>query len=402
MTFTGPGVGAAPYRWIVLSVGTAAQASISAVQLGVAVLVPQLRTNLGLTLGETGVVLAAFSLGTTVTLMGWGLLADRRGERVTLSVGLAATAIALTGAAFAHSFIALVVSLTAAGAFSAGVVAAGGRAVMQWFPEAERGLALGIRQASVPAGGLLASFALPALANVGLGWAFGSLAATCVAGAVAGAWLLREPGVRAPAHRAAKTFGDRTLWLISFSTALLVVGQVATMSFTVLFLHAARGFSVGQGAAVYAGTLLLGLGLRVVVGHWSDRLGTRIVPLRRLALGVGATLALVALLVAAPTWLLILALLLAGGIGHSWAGLPFVLAAERAGTTASGAAIGLQQTAAGIGGIFGPIAFASVVAASSWRAAFLLTGVFPLIAWATLRPLARREASPSALPASDL
>jgi MFS family permease len=261
--------------------------------------------------------------------------------------------------------------------------------VMQWFPEAERGLALGIRQASVPAGGLLASFTLPALAHVGLGWAFGSLAAACVVSAVSGAWLLRESGLRTP-RRSAKTFRDPTLWLISFSTALLVVGQVATMSFTVLFLHVARGFSIGEGAAVYAGTLLLGLGLRVLAGHWSDRLGTRIVPLRRLALGVGATLALLALLASAATWLLIPALVLAGGIGHSWAGLPFALAAERAGTNASGAAIGLQQTAAGIGGIFGPIGFASVVAATSWRAAFLVAGVFPLIAWATLRPLAKR------------
>jgi len=38
---------------------------------------------------------------------------------------------------------------------------------------------------------------------------------------------------------------DPAVWRLSFGSGLLLVGQVATMSFTVLFLHAARGFSPG-------------------------------------------------------------------------------------------------------------------------------------------------------------
>jgi len=43
------------------AVGTAAQASTSAVMLGIAVLAPEVRTQFHLTLGETGVVLAALA-----------------------------------------------------------------------------------------------------------------------------------------------------------------------------------------------------------------------------------------------------------------------------------------------------------------------------------------------------
>jgi sugar phosphate permease len=375
------------YRWIVLSAGTLAQASISAVQLSIPVLAPELRSRLHLTLGETGIVLAAYAIGTTTTLVPWGLLVDRFGERITLPVGVAATALAMIGAEFAHGFASLTLCLTAAGAFSAGGVAASGRAVMQWFPVSERGLALGIRQASVPAGGLLVALALPPLARSSLHLAFISLAALCLLSAIVGAWCLRESGTQTATRASWRKLRSPALWIISFGTALLVVGQVATLSFIVLFLHAARGFAVGDAAAVYAGTLICGIALRIVAGHWSDSLGTRILPIRRLALGVSATLVLVAILTSANTWILVAALLLAGALGHSWAGLPFVLAAERAGAGSAGIAIGFQQTAAGIGAIIGPIGFAAVVASASWRIAFLTSAVFPILAWLALRPL---------------
>ena len=140
---------------------------------------------------------------------------------------------------------------------------------------------------------------------------------------------------------------------------------------------------------------MLGAGFRVLAGHWSDRLGTRIVPLRRLALGVTAALVLVAAVADAPAWVLVPVLITAGGVGLSWNGLSFTAAAEIAGTRASGAALGLQQTILGIGGIFAPIGFAAVVSAASWRVAFLAAGVFPVLGWATLRPLARGHCAES-------
>jgi MFS family permease len=141
---------------------------------------------------------------------------------------------------------------------------------------------------------------------------------------------------------------------------------------------------------VLAGSQVLGAGFRIFAGHWSDRLGARIVPMRRLALPVAATLVLVGILTSATTWLLVPALVAAGGLGLSWNGLSFTAAAEIAGSKAAGAAIGLQQTVLGIGGIVAPIGFASVVSAASWRVAFLTAGVFPLLGWAVLRPLSER------------
>lgn len=388
-----PAPGSVPYRWIVLGVGTAAQASVSAALIGVPVLAPQLRAHFGLSLGETGVVLAALSIGMTPTLLAWGLLADRVGERIVLPLGLAAAAAALAASGWVGSSRVFILLLVVAGAFGASVNAASGRAVMQWFPRSERGLALGIRQANVPVGGLIAALALPPLADsAGLGWAFFGLAAACGAGAATAALLLRDPPHGRPQPTLSRPLRDPAAWRISWSGALLLVGQTATLSFTVLFLHSDRGLSTGAAAAVLAASQALGAGARIAAGHWSDRVGARIVPMRLLALAVTGTLAVVGALSASANWLLIPALVVAGGVGLSWNGLSFTAAAEIAGGAAAGAAIGLQQTVIGIGGIVAPIGFAAVVSAGSWRIAFLMAAVFPLLAWVVLRPLAERTA----------
>ena len=165
-----------------------------------------------------------------------------------------------------------------------------------------------------------------------------------------------------------------------------------------LFLNEGRGFSTGAAALVLAASQLLGGVLRIVAGHWSDRLGSRIVPLCRLALAITATLVLVAAVAYAPSWVLVPVLVVAGGIGLSWNGLSFVAAAEIAGARASGAAIGLQQTLLGVGGIAAPIGFAALVSATSWRVAFLVAGLFPLLGWAVIHPLAEGRRSPRRAP----
>src|SRR5262249_13752651 len=176
------------------------------------------------------------------------------------------------------------------------------------------GLALGIRQANVPVGGLVASLALPPLADsAGLGWAFFALGAACGAGAGAAAVLLRDPPPRRPPPTLSRPPRRPAAWRISWSSALLIVGQTATLSFTVLFLHSDRGVSTGAAAAVLAASQVLGATARIAAGHWSDRLGARIAPMRLLALAVAGTLVVVGLLTDSATWLLVPVLIAAGG-----------------------------------------------------------------------------------------
>ncbi len=155
------------YRWVILGAGTLAQATFSALSVGLPALAPALRSHYRLSLGETGVVLGAVGIGMLFTLLPWGLLADRLSERVVIAIGLSAAGLALVIAGRTHSYGALVAVLFVAGAFGASVNAASGRAVMGWFPLRERGLALGVRQTAIPIGGATAAAGLPWLASAG-------------------------------------------------------------------------------------------------------------------------------------------------------------------------------------------------------------------------------------------
>src|SRR5690242_19953342 len=170
------------YRWVVLAAGTFSQASFSASSVGLPALGPALKSEYGLTLGETGVVLAGIGIGMLFTLLPWGLVADRVDERWVIATGLTGAGAMLLVAATTHTV----------GALGASVNAASGRAIMAWFPASELGLALGIRQTAIPIGGAIAAAVLPALASAGgTRAAFFFLAAACVTGAIVAAVFIR-------------------------------------------------------------------------------------------------------------------------------------------------------------------------------------------------------------------
>src|SRR3712207_760786 len=112
------------YRWVILAVGLGAQAAIAAPRLGIPSLAPMLRDELSLTLPQVGVALAGVSVGIVTTLLPWGILADRVGERRVLAVGLTGTAAALAGTAYAPSFGWLVAGLVATGMLGASATGA--------------------------------------------------------------------------------------------------------------------------------------------------------------------------------------------------------------------------------------------------------------------------------------
>jgi sugar phosphate permease len=174
--------------------------------------VPTLRDEYALSLGEIGVLLASERVGTTLALLPWGLAADRFGERIVLSVGLTASAAFIVGAAFAESFGALLALLALAGAAGASVNSSSGRAVLHWFDERERGLALGVRQTAIPVGGLVGALALPSLVDAGgIAAAFLFLGSLCAVGALVGALILRGRAVEdgMEPESIARTLADR-------------------------------------------------------------------------------------------------------------------------------------------------------------------------------------------------
>jgi sugar phosphate permease len=382
------------YRWAVLAAGTAAQAGLAAAFIGVPVLAPALRDEFGLTISEVGVAVSSLWIGPILTLLGWGMLADRFGERVVLASGLACCGAFCAAAGLADDFTTFIVLIFFAGATGSSVNAASARAVMQWFPPEERGFALGIRQTAIPLGGGFAALTLPLAEHAaGLEAAFGLLGGFCLAGALAAAVVIREAPVRDAEFEPEAvgwTLRDGRVWTLSFGSALYLFAQVPVMSFTVLFLHDVHGMSETAAAGVLVVCQLGAAAGRIGAGRLSDRLGTRLRPLRWIGLASASILLVTALLAENSTRVIAVTLVVASVISMAWNGLSLTAAAELAGRARSGAAIGFQQSMLSLVGVGVPVAFAAIVEATSWQTAYGLSALGPLAGWLMLGTLRDR------------
>ena len=399
----GPAGGRRTRRWLVLAAGTVALTAGSTFQYGLAYLIPALRAG-GLSLAQAGVIVACPTAGLLLTLVAWGAAADRWGERRILAAGLGVAGLVLVAAARARSMATLGACLVVAGAAGASVYAASGRLILGWFAARERGLAMGIRQSAQPLGVAVAALALPSLATRGLAAAFAFLGGFCLLAAALVVAVVRDPvcgGERAQAQRGSP-YRTGVLWRIHAASALLVVPQFTVSTFALVFLVEARGWRAPAAGALLAVAAAGGAASRLGAGHWSDRQGSRMRPMRLLALATtAALLALVLSAVAAPV-LAVPILLAAAVLVVSTNGLAFTAVAELAGPSWAGRALGIQNTGQNAVAALTPPLMAVLIGAAGYPAAFAVAGVLPLAA-ASLVPLAaerrappRAEAAPAA------
>src|SRR6185312_9408100 len=90
-------------RWSMLVIALGATLFANVFINGAAFLIPTLHTERGLDLAAAGLLSSMPSFGMVVTLIAWGYVVDRIGERIVLAVGSALTAGAAFAAASAHS-----------------------------------------------------------------------------------------------------------------------------------------------------------------------------------------------------------------------------------------------------------------------------------------------------------
>jgi sugar phosphate permease len=374
---------------VVLGVGSGATAAIAAVQGGLPAISPAIQDAFDLSLVQVTAVFTAFAIGTVVTLLAWGVMSDRRGERLVIAAGLSTGAVALFAAARSDGYTALLAWMVLAGMLGSAGVAASGRAVFGWFPRSEWGLALGIRQTAVPAGAAVASFSLPPLASAaGVDAALYALAGfMLLAGIAAAVWLREGPPFESAAPTAPDAARDPRIWRLSAASSLMIVGQIGVTSLLVLYLYTERDWTAAHAALALGGVQVGAALARVSAGRWSDLRDERIEPFRRLA-----TVAGVLLLAASLGGPAAVPLLMAGGVAAmSWNGLSFTAAAEISGRRQAGKAMGIQNTAMRVVAAGVPVGLGALASAVSWHAVFFLMGVTPLIARALLGPLVDDE-----------
>jgi len=376
-------------RWLILALGLAAQTASCSFLYGLPFLVPAMRADAGLSLAQAGTVVAAPSVGLLFTLIVWGAAADRYGERLIMALGLGSSGLLLVYAGLGDHPVGLLFGVfLAAGALTASVNAASGRVVMGWFAKSERGVAMGIRQTAQPLGVGVAALGLPPLAgHYGFRAAVLLPAGLAIVVALLVAWLVVDPPRPAPApkgERPPSPYRSGTLWRVHGASALLVVPQFAVSAFAPVYLVAVQHWSLLAAGWYLAVVQVLGAAGRLGSGWWSDRVGSRLRPMRQLAVASSAVMLLVALGDATWPWLVLLALALGAIITVADNGLGFTASAELAGVAWSGRAMGTQNTAQNIAASLTPPMLGLVIGDSRYALAFCVAAIFPALAIAVV------------------
>ncbi len=372
-------------RWSVTLISVGVTSSSFLFINGVAFLIPSLVAARGTSLAEAGLLASMPSWGMVVTLFLWGYLTDRLGERIVMTVGSALTGAATYAAATVHSMVAMGVFLFIGGMAAASSNTAGGGLVSGWFPANKRGLAMGIRQTAQPLGIALGALVIPELTerDPSAGLMFPAL--LCMVSAVASAIGIVDPP-RKPRHTATEQElanpyrGSFALWRIHAVAGLLMMPQAVTVTFMLVWLMDHHGWSVAKAGGLVTVAQLLGAVGRVLVGRWSDRVGSRMRPVRIIAITTASALFLLALVDNQGSRYDVLLMIAVSVLAVLDNGLEATAITEFAGPFWSGRALGIQNTTQRLTAATAGPAFGALIAAASYSQAWALCGLFPLAA----------------------
>ncbi|AZQ52465.1 MFS transporter [Burkholderia cenocepacia] len=401
------------HRWRVLAAGVAANLSFSAAAAGIPTTAVWMRSAYHLDNGALGLVLGALGFGVALSELPWGIAADRFGDRRVLLTGLVATAAMLalmmcTIAPTAHAvppLMRVVAAMACVGLLGGSVNGSSGRAVMRWFGERERGLAMSIRQTAVPLGGGIGAALLPSLAShAGFAAVFGALTLLCAgSAALTWRWLHEPPAEPAAAHLATPSAAQRPqpagparnplasgpVWRIVLGIGLLCTPQFAVLTFATVFLHDFGRLGLAGISAAMVALQLGAMAMRVWSGRHTDRHGNRRAYLRgSVFVAVGSFMLLAAATAGSPHVPLatIVAILVFAGVCVSaWHGVAYTELATLAGANHAGTALGMANTVVYLGLFATPLAIPPLLAASSWSvvwlaAALVAAATYPLFA----------------------
>lgn len=373
------------------------------------VLLPTLRSEIGVTSADYGLITTAFLLAFTLASVPFGMWIDHVGTRVGLAVAVLGWSIAAGLHALARGPLSLCVLRGALGLFEGGNFPGGAKAVASWFPPRQRAFAMALFDCGTAVGAVLAPPLVALLAmyfgwraaflstsSLGLLWLLGWISiyhspdAALRLSATDRASVLAEVGAPKPrpavfgaALRA--IVGTRQLWGL-MATRLSVAPVWWFYVFWLPdYLHRDRGFSLADtGMYAWIPFLTVDMG-KLAGGAFSDRLiasGHSATTSRRLVLILSATAMIGGLMVvaagsshAALAWVCLATF----GFG-AWSANILALHADVFPAETMASAMGTTLMASSLSGAAFTYAVGQSVDRVGYTPVFTVVGLLPLVA----------------------
>ena len=318
---------------------------------------------------QLGAAVSIYYVVSTLAMVPAGWLAERVGAHRAMALAITISSTSLLGmAALAQGWYHVAGFLALAGISKSVSSPAANLALARAISPARQGMAFGLKQAAVPAAGVLAGVTVPVIGlTLGWRWAFaGAVLAALAFFLVAPPY---QPSGTASVARARA--GDAA------TTPLVTLGIAAgfaTAACTALGVFyvesgVANGIDVGVAGLWLSVGSASSIGGRILWGWLADRRNGKHF-LAVAWLQVAGAIGFVLLAFAYSPLILALGTILAFGAGWGWNGL-FVYAVVRQNPNAPAASSAIVLGAVSVGGILGPVAFGALVERTSYTFTWL-------------------------------
>jgi len=388
------------YKWFILTLVVLTDMFVIAIPtMGISVLSKEISDDLGLNLVQLGVIWGVGGLPGIVTGLLGGMIGDKIGPRRVLIAGTLLGGLLGMARGLAFHFVSMVVVMFFLGAVAPMVLMNSLKAIGEWFPSSQLGLANGIMSMGMALGFLTGSlFSATTFSPFLGGWRNVLIAYGLIAALLSIPWMFTRSAPKA--SRAVGTAsiwtnlkhvaGLKNIWLLGMGLFGISGAVQGTLGYLPLYLREAgwQPLYADSALSVFHTVSLL---LVLPVSFWSDRLGSRKRLLLIANLMIIAGIGLLGVVHGLWVWV---AVVIAGSMRDTFMATfnTMVIETPKVGPAYAGTAIGLTMALASLSNFISP-PVGNSLASLSPGAPFVFWSALSVFALVCLSQVERKTAT---------
>ncbi|WP_075807351.1 MFS transporter [Lysinibacillus sp. FJAT-14222] len=268
------------YKWIIVLVATLSQTAATFVTYGMGPIATFYQIEWNLSSLQTGFIVSAVNIGPIFSMILFGYLMDKKGEKQIIGWGSILLGFSALLLMLVNDYTVLLILLLVVGIWYGSAQTGGSTAIVKWFPDKHRGLAIGIRQTGIPIGGALASVILTymyhhfSLSSVHLVQGL-----VAIAGGLLFLLIYQEPKNRVTVAATSVTLkeklnaikNNKNLYPIYIVGIVMMTLQMILVAHFMSYLHQEGGYSLTEAGQYLSLVLIGGMVGRVAIAWISDQ-----------------------------------------------------------------------------------------------------------------------------------
>jgi len=268
------------YKWLIVLVATLSQTAATFVTYGMGPIATFYQIEWNLSSLQTGFIVSAVNIGPIFSMILFGYFMDKKGEKQIIAWGSVLLGLSALLLMLVNNYVVLLFLLLIVGVWYGSAQTGGSTAIVKWFPDKHRGLAIGIRQTGIPIGGALASVILTYMYHhYSLSSAHFVQGFVAIAGGLLFLLIYQEPKERVAVGATSVTFKEKLLAIknnkglypIYIVGIVMMTLQMILVAHFMSYLHQEGGYSLTDAGQYLSLVLIGGMIGRIAIAWISDQ-----------------------------------------------------------------------------------------------------------------------------------